>query len=293
MLLKVWFLFVIHIPLVSAAIARSLTVCTAGDYPPLTHFSKHGGFQGLAPTLLENFASSQNYTVEFVLTPWADLQKNLRTKCLLAAGGITWTQGRAEEFLTSVPLETSRKAPVFSARSAEAFDSFKDINQQGVSIIENHGGTNERYAQALFEKGLLTEPTLEILPTNQEAYACLRQCSAHPLVMFTDSIEVEFEVSQPGSTLSDKGLRIAMPELAAFKNHKVYLARNSSVGHEVMQELNSFLVSIQADGRYGLWKRQAFSRKYPSPAVTCTLKLCTEDGEPHGGSNAPPPGLLL
>jgi len=251
----------------------SVKVCTSGDYPPLTHFSKESGFEGLAPEVLRHFAASHNYTVDFVLTPWADLTTFLKTRCLLAAGGITWTRDRAEEFLVSVPLEADRKVPIFASRNARHFSRFKDINQEGISIIENHGGTNERYAHKLFEKGLLTKPSLDIIPTNQEAYACLRECSAHPLVMFTDSIEAEFHSGQSGSIFSDKGLHMALPDMPAFDSHKVYLARNTSAGSAILQELNQFLLEIQRDGRYELWKRKAFSSKFSSPPVSCPLKL--------------------
>ena len=102
----------------------SVKVCTSGDYPPLTHFSKESGFEGLAPEVLRHFAASHNYTVDFVLTPWADLTTFLKTRCLLAAGGITWTRDRAEEFLVSVPLEADRKVPIFCFTECAAFQPF-------------------------------------------------------------------------------------------------------------------------------------------------------------------------
>ena len=295
--------------------------------------------------MIQSFAAARNYTVEFVLTPWANLSSNLRlagsttqlfnfwgllirefilkvstfgllirefiilkvsafislgfgpvrrAECLVAAGGITWTQKRAEEFLVSVPLEPDRKVPIFASRSTQRFEDFKDFDREGVSIIENHGGTNEKYAHVLFQKGLLTKPVLDIAPSNQEAYACLRECSARPLVMFTDSIEVDFLAGQPGSTFSDKGLRMAMPDIPAFESHKVFLARNTSAGAAILQELNKFLVDIKSDGRYELWKRKAFSTKYPSPSATCPLQaLCTEGAELYRGGATPRPGLLL
>ena len=140
-------------------ILTSYQVCTAGDYPPLTHFSKEGGFRGLAPQVIQNFASSRNLSIDFVLTPWAELQNYLETKCVLAAGGITWTEERAKQFIASVPIEADRKIPVFASRNAPLFQDFKDFNQPDVIIVENHGGTNEKYARTLFEKGLMTKPS--------------------------------------------------------------------------------------------------------------------------------------
>ena len=44
---------------------------------------------------------------------------------------------------------------------------------------------------------------LEIIPTNQGAYACLRECGARPLVMFTDSIEVARHLSYSPNFLEE------------------------------------------------------------------------------------------
>ena len=56
--------------------------------------------------------------------------------------------------------------------------------------------------------------------------------------MFTDSIEAEFHSGQSGSIFSDKGLHMALPDMPAFDSHKVYLARNTSAGSAILQELN-------------------------------------------------------
>ena len=56
--------------------------------------------------------------------------------------------------------------------------------------------------------------------------------------MFTDGIEAEFHAGQSGSSLSDKGVHMALPDMPAFDSHKVYLARNNSAGSAILRELN-------------------------------------------------------
>lgn len=253
-----------------------LKVCTTGDYPPFSSYDPETGqYTGLAPTIMRNFAAAISYSVEFVRTTWVDLSVDLDsgTTCLIAADGITLTPDREALFAVSSPLLTDKKVAVFSKANEHIFTNLETIDQPNVSVVENEGGTNVEFVDLLREHGLLQSPRIEILSSTAEVYACLEQYPKLELVMFTDSLEVQYRTSQRDTVLSARGADIEIPACLNPETSKVFLAHNSTEGHVVIAELDRFLTGARATGVFEAWRRVAFNTTYRAPAANCSLDV--------------------
>ena len=63
----------------------------------------------------------------------------------LAAGGVSWTPERAR-ITTALPRYAPfGKVALIRRAAAERFQTPEDLNQPGVRVIKNPGGTNERW----------------------------------------------------------------------------------------------------------------------------------------------------
>jgi len=244
--------------------SRVVKVCTTGDYPPLTSYDPITKYTGLAPTVLRQFGRAYNYSIEFVHTTWSTLEDDLEggSKCIMAAGGISETQRRSARFGVSVPLLSNAKVPIFSKVNEALFKSLADVDQAGVTVLENKGGTNEAFAEALRAKGMLSEAKVHIVPDNGETWACMARYPKLPLVFFTDTIEAEFRASTKPTVYSDAGLSFAMPVDVDFSNHKVFLTSTSADGMALLSDVNHFLMGARGSGLFEAWRREAFSAKY-------------------------------
>jgi len=255
---------------------KVVKVCTTGDYPPLTSYNPiTKEYSGLAPTVLKHFGPVYNYKIEFVRTTWATLNEDLESgsKCALAAGGITETRDRSAQFGVSIPLLTNKKVPIFSKENEGLFKSFTDIDQAGVTVLENEGGTNEAFMKALRAKGMLSKPNVHVLSSSEATLACLAKYPKLPLVMFTDAIETQFRTAMPGTVLSDAGVSFVMPPDLNPVSYKVYLAAKSNEGTTLLKDLDRFLRGARATGLFEAWRREAFADKYIIPVANCSLEL--------------------
>ena len=162
----------------AAADESTVRVGTAGDYQPLTWYdASTGAFSGLAIDMVEAFAEDQGLTIEFVRTSWPTLMEDLLAGDFdMAVGGISWTQQRADQALTSVPVRSSGKVALVRCGEEELYDSLQAIDRTDVTVVENRGGTNERFALAQIDNARPPEYLL----------------AGEADVFFTDSIEAVY-----------------------------------------------------------------------------------------------------
>ena len=206
---------------------QTLLVGTTGDYRPLTWFDKtHQVYSGKAIELIKRFAEDEGYEIKFVQTHWPDLSSDLaKGQFQMAVGGISDTQKRAEQFLLSIPIKTFGKTALMRCRDQSRFQHFSDIDNIGIRIVENRGGTNERFALSRVKQA-----TLIIVPNNHLPFAYLVDNKAD--VMFTDSIEVEY-MSRINPLLC--GLR---SKKLYTKSEKVFLFRRDETA--LLQQFNAW-----------------------------------------------------
>ncbi len=239
-----------------------LRVCTTGDYPPLSSYdAKTQIYQGFAITIARQFGKYLNRQVVFVPSTWSNMNKDLQTKCDIAMGGITNTPGRAALFNLSENILPNHKAPIFSNMNNIHFKNFADIDKKEITIIENKGGTNEPFA-----KTHIINAAIEILPENAQVYACLNKYPNRKYVMFTDAIEIQYRSNQPGSILSNKGIKFKdIPNDP--ESYKTYMTNKTDKGKILIDAMNKFHQSHSKE--FKQWYQASLHLNYPQTKVSC------------------------
>ena len=132
--------------------SSKLRVCSPGDYRPFSLQRADGGFEGLDIDLVQASAKALGVEVEMVKTAWPALMKDFVEKCDVAVGGISVTLDRQKTAFFTAPYMVNGKAPITKCENVAKFQTVADIDQPGVTVIENPGGSNERFARANFKQ---------------------------------------------------------------------------------------------------------------------------------------------
>jgi cyclohexadienyl dehydratase len=127
-----------------------LRVCTPGDYTPFALQKAEGTFEGLDVDLVQSAAKALGVQAEFVKSAWPTLMKDFVEKCDVAVGGISVTLERQKTAFFSDAYMVNGKAPLTRCENAAKFQTVADIDKPDVTVIENPGGSNERFARANF-----------------------------------------------------------------------------------------------------------------------------------------------
>jgi cyclohexadienyl dehydratase len=196
--------------------ADTLSVGTTGDYQPVSWWNAETqAFEGIDIELIKAFAAEHGHTVEFVRTSWPTLMDDLQAgKFNIAVGGISHTPERAKVALTSATIHLDGKVALVRCGEEHAYASLAEIDQPDVRVVENPGGTNERFARAT-----LKHAKLAVLEDNHAPFRALHSGEAD--VMFTDALEATFKQTE------GKGLCAVNADTPYTKIHKVFLFAKS------------------------------------------------------------------
>jgi len=129
-----------------------LRVCTPGDYKPFSLQRADGGYEGLDIDLVQSAAKALGVEVVMVKTAWPSLMKDFIEKCDVAVGGISVTTDRQKTAFFTTAYMVNGKAPITKCENVAKFQTVADIDKPGVTVIENPGGSNERFARANFKQ---------------------------------------------------------------------------------------------------------------------------------------------
>ena len=129
-----------------------LTVCTPGDYKPFSFLRADGTFEGLDIDLIRAAGKALGAEVEFVKSSWPTLMKDFTEKCDVGVGGISVTTDRQKTAFFSTAYMVNGKAPITKCENVSKFQTVADIDKPDVTVIENPGGSNERFARANFKQ---------------------------------------------------------------------------------------------------------------------------------------------
>ena len=166
-----------------AKAAGVLRIGTPGDYAPFSLWAD-GRLSGVDVELATGLAAALGLRPAFIQTSWKTLMTDLAADRFdIAAGGISITPARAAVAAFSRPTAHGGKTAVGRCRDRERLGSLTAIDQAGVRVIENPGGTNERFARQM-----LQHADLRIHPDNRTIFEELRAGRAD--VMFTDDTEI-------------------------------------------------------------------------------------------------------
>jgi cyclohexadienyl dehydratase len=130
----------------------ALRVCTPGDYKPFSLAKPDGTYEGLDVDLTQSMAKALGVEAKFVKTSWPKLMDDFIEKCDIAVGGISVTLDRQKRAFFSDAYMVNGKAPITKCENVKKFQSIADIDKPGVTVIENPGGSNERFARANFKQ---------------------------------------------------------------------------------------------------------------------------------------------
>jgi|SRR5215469_11170455 len=133
-----------------AILARgSIRVGTTGDYKPFSFNNPSTQqYEGIDIDMMEGLGKALGVKVEFVKTAWPQMMADFTAdKFDIVAGGVSITLDRAKKGFFSIPVMVDGKTPIARCADKDKFQSLADIDRAGVRVIENPGGTNERFAR--------------------------------------------------------------------------------------------------------------------------------------------------
>jgi cyclohexadienyl dehydratase len=130
----------------------ALRICTPGDYKPFSLAKADGTFEGIDVDLVQAMAKSLGVEARFVKTSWPKLMDDFVEKCDVGVGGISVTLDRQKRAFFTTAYMVNGKAPITKCENVAKFQTVADIDKPGVTVIENPGGSNERFARANFKQ---------------------------------------------------------------------------------------------------------------------------------------------
>ncbi|GAB2475906.1 cyclohexadienyl dehydratase [Comamonas humi] len=124
---------------------KVLRVGTPGDYRPFA-IKANGAYSGHDIDLIERMAKDMGVKVQYVDTSWPKLMEDLQAdKFDVAVGGITRNVARIAKAEMLPGYAPFGKVALVRAADKDKFATAQSLNQPGVRVIKNPGGTNEAY----------------------------------------------------------------------------------------------------------------------------------------------------
>lgn len=230
-----------------AAIHRNnaLRVCSTGDYRPFTYRDPADGtWSGIDIDMANDMAHKLGVPLTVVPTTWATMLTDLTSgHCDAAMGGVSITSDRAAKATFSDPYVQSGKTPITRCADVSRFQTLAQIDQPGVRVVVNPGGTNETY-----DRKTLKHATIVVYPNNNMIFDEL--LNGHADLMLTDAPETEWQATQhPGQ------LCAVHPDHPFTSDPKAYLLPHADPAFA--QWVNQWLKADLADGTY-----QRFSKPW-------------------------------
>jgi cyclohexadienyl dehydratase len=163
--------------------ARVLRIGTPADYAP---FSAEAGGRvaGADIALALRLAAALDLRPVFLRSAWRTLLEDLNADRFdVAVGGISVTPARLAVASFSLPIAHGGKTAIGRCADRDRLGTLAAIDQPGVRVIENAGGTNEAFARET-----LHAATLRVHADNRTVFDEIVAERAD--VMFTDDTEV-------------------------------------------------------------------------------------------------------
>ena len=124
---------------------KVLRVGTPGDYRPFA-IKTDAGYQGHDIDTIDALAKELGVKIEYVPTTWPNLLKDLQANRFdVAVGGITRNVPRLRYAAMLPGYAPFGKVALVRTEDKAKFKTVQDLNQPGVRVIKNPGGTNEAF----------------------------------------------------------------------------------------------------------------------------------------------------
>ena len=166
----------------------TLRVGTTGDYKPFSYRAAGSDtFIGLDVELAGQLAKTLGVKLELVPSSWPTLMKDLaEDRFDVAMSGVSVSLERQKKALFSIPYMRDGKTPITRCENVQRFQTLAQIDQAGVRLIVNPGGTNERFARANVKNASIT-----VYPDNVTIFQQIVDGQAD--LMITDAIETRLQ----------------------------------------------------------------------------------------------------
>ena len=163
-----------------------LRVGTTGDYPPFTH--KIGdAYEGFDVDLAEALGKALGVRVEFSPTSWPSLSSDFQAgKFDVVMGGVTVNLDRAKLGFFTQPYLREGKTPIARCADKDRFATLEAIDHEGVTVLVNPGGGNER-----FDRAHLHAAKIDVRPDNTAIFDALAKGEGD--LMITDASETRYQ----------------------------------------------------------------------------------------------------
>ena len=207
----------------------TLRICTTGDYKPYSFLRPDGQFEGIDIDAAQNLAQSMNVKAEFIKTSWSNLMNDFVAKCDIAVGGVSTSLERQKRAFFTEPYMVDGKTPIVRCADVDKYQTLAQIDQPGVKVIANPGGTNERFDRAHFHRA-----EIAVYGDNLTIFDEIAKGDAD--LMITDASETRFQQKLHANVLcaihSDKPFDFAEkaywmapdPALKAFVDQWLHLS---------------------------------------------------------------------
>lgn len=124
---------------------KVIRVGTPGDYRPFA-IKTDTGYSGHDVDLIERMAKELGARIEWVPTSWPNLLKDIQADRFdVAVGGITRNVARMRVVAMLPGYAPFGKVALVRAADKAKFATPESLNQSGVRVIKNPGGTNEAF----------------------------------------------------------------------------------------------------------------------------------------------------
>ena len=171
-----------------ARASGTLRVGTPGDYAPFSLRQPDGSYRGADVVEAERLAKHLNLRLEWVPTAWGKLADDTKAgRFDIAVGGISVTPARQEWADFSTVLLSDGKRPFARCADKDKYTTIAAIDQPGVRVVVNPGGSNEAFAKAN-----LSHATVTVFPDNKTI--ANEVIAGREDVMVTDGVEVDHDV---------------------------------------------------------------------------------------------------
>lgn len=212
-----------------------LLVGATGDYCPLSMRNEDGTYWGFDAELAQDLADDLGVELVFVETSWPTLLEDTQAGIFdVALCGVSRTEQRLEAALMSESYLPNGKTALMRAEDVDRYTSLDAINQPGVRVMENPGGTNERLAREWLPNAEIT-----IHDVNEEIPALIASGEAD--VMITEMCEAAYYVGLDP--------RLAAPLIdEPFSRGEIGALMNAG-SEDLLAYVNDFLAREEESGR--------------------------------------------
>ena len=161
-----------------------ILVGTCGDYKPFTYLDPATQeFSGIDIDMAKELGKALGVETRFVKTTWPTLMDDFHKGLFdIGMGGISVNLGRQKTGFFSIHYLSDGKTPITLKENVAKFQTLEQIDQPGVKVIVNPGGTNERFARAHIKKA-------EIIVYNDNVTIFDQIVQGKADLMITDAIE--------------------------------------------------------------------------------------------------------